>query len=318
MKTVLLVSIIAVMGISFTALVFVYQDMQNCQVQGGTVTGFLQCDKSDYDLAQELFQQKYGPVHGLVIDGVTSSIQLTAFDMDGSSIILTIKEGRNGPYNAELVCKNKALGTTNVQFEDINQYLQHENCFSTPDKEIISRLLTQNQIEHSQDKLVVTGGLALRGDPRCGAVIDLNSTTHWFGIDSISNPQKMTFFSENPNPCKVNTGSCFCNAQIELTALTLDKLSYFSPEEEETVANTLIDYLIKENINRTPKFTVGKFNINYTEPSAIGYCGELWGYNTIDYFDGAIANGQVKDYGLAKEISPLCAISKDAKWWEKK
>lgn len=193
-----------------------------------------------------------------------------------------------------------------------------ENTFDSKnmEKDTVAKLLTQNQIEYLPDKLVVTGGHVLGGDPRCGAVVDVNYTTHWFGIDSISNPQKMTFFSENPNPCQVNTGSCFCNAQMELTALTLDKLSYFGPEEEKRVANTLIDYLIKENINRTPKFMIGKFNINYTDPLAIGYCGELWGYNTIDYFDGTIANDKVADYGLAKELSPLCAISEDAKWWE--
>ena len=194
-----------------------------------------------------------------------------------------------------------------IKSTDVSKYTEED---------IAANLLTQNQIKYIPDKLVVTGGSAIRGDPRCGAVIDLNATTHWFGIDSISNPQKMTLFSENPNPCRVNTGSCFCNAQMELTALTLDELSYFSSEEEELVANTLIDYLVKENINRTPKFMVGKFNINYTDPSAIGYCGELWGYNTIDYFDGAIVNDQVEDYGLAKELSPLCAIAEDAKWWE--
>lgn len=319
MKPALLVSIIIVIGISFTTLVFVYQDMQNCQVQGGTVMGFLQCDKSDYDLAQELFQQKYGPVHGLVIDGASSArVELTAFSVDGSSITMTIHEGRNGPYGIELICKNEALGTTKIPFEDINRYLQQEDCFSTPDKETISRLLTQNQIEYIPDKIIVASGPLLNGDPRCGAVIDTNSVTHWFAIDSISNPQKMKIFSENPNPCKVNTGSCFCDVQRKLTELTLDRLSYFSPEEEEKTANNLIDYLVNENVNRTPKFMIGKFNLNYTDPSAIGYCGELWGHNTIDYFEGAIVNDQVKDYGLEKELSPLCAISENAKWWEKK
>ncbi len=186
------------------------------------------------------------------------------------------------------------------------------------EKDTVAKLLTENKIEYLPDKLVVTGGPAIRGDPRCGAAIDLNATTHWFIIDSISNPQKMTLFSENPNPCQVNTDSCFCDVQMEVAALTLASLSYFSPEEEKKFANVLIDYLVKENINRTPKFLIGKFNLNYTEPAAIGYCGELWGYNTIDYFDGAIVNDQIKDYGLERELSPLCAISEDAKWWERK
>lgn len=182
----------------------------------------------------------------------------------------------------------------------------------------VRKLLSQNQIKYVPDKLVIASGPILYGDPRCGVVVDVNSTTHWFGIDSISNPQKMTLFSENPNPCKVNTGSCFCDAQMELTARTLDHLSYFTPEEEEKTANALMDYLVKENINRTPKFLIGKFNLNYTDPMAIGYCGELWGYNKLDYFDGAIVNNKVMDYGLTDERPPLCAIHKDAAWWERK
>lgn len=196
--------------------------------------------------------------------------------------------------------------------------IENATGLKNTEKDTVAKLLTENKIGYLPDKLVVTGGPTIRGDPRCGAVIDLNATTHWFGIDSISNPQKMTLFSENPNPCMVNTSSCFCNAQMELTALTLEKLSYFTPEEEEKFANILIDYLGKENINRTPKFLIGKFNLNYTDPTAIGYCGELWGYNTIDYFDGAIVNDKVKDYGLERKLSPLCAISEDTKWWEKK
>lgn len=186
------------------------------------------------------------------------------------------------------------------------------------EKDTIAKLLAEYTIEYLPDKLVVTGGPAIRGDPRCGAAIDLNATTHWFIIDSISNPQKMTLFSENPNPCQVNTDSCFCDVQMEVAALTLDSMSYFSPEEEKKFANVLIDYLVKENINRTPKFMIGKFNINYTNPSAIGYCGELWGYNTIDFFSGAIVDDQVKNYGLESELPPICSISEDAKWWERK
>jgi len=78
----------------------------------------------------------------------------------------------------------------------------------------------------------------------------------------------------------------------------------------------LIDYLAEENINRTPKFHIGKLNINYTDSSAIGYCGEIWGKNTYGFFDGAIINDVVMDYGISKELPLLCAISDDVKWWE--
>jgi len=180
----------------------------------------------------------------------------------------------------------------------------------------IEKLLISNQIDYLPDKLVVTSGPTIRGDPGCGAVIDVDSTVHWFGIDSISEPKKITLYSENPNQCKVNTASCFCNAQMELSALTIDELNYFTLEEQEKFANILIDYLAEENINRTPKFHIGKLNINYTDSSAIGYCGEIWGKNTYGFFDGAIINDVVMDYGISKELPLLCAISDDVKWWE--
>jgi len=94
----------------------------------------------------------------------------------------------------------------------------------------IEKLLISNQIDYLPDKLVVTSGPTIRGDPGCGAVIDVDSTVHWFGIDSISEPKKITLYSENPNQCKVNTASCFCNAQMELSALTIDELNYFTLE----------------------------------------------------------------------------------------
>ncbi len=145
----------------------------------------------------------------------------------------------------------------------------------------------------------------------------MDSKTHWFGIDSISNPKEIRLYDENPNQCVVNTGSCFCNAQIKLSALTLDELDYFTPQQQEKYANILIDYLYEENINRTPKFMIGKHNVNYTDPSAVGYCGKIWGTATYDYFSGAIVNGTVKDYGIDKELPLLCAITDDARYFGK-
>ena len=181
----------------------------------------------------------------------------------------------------------------------------------------VEKLLIENKINYIPDKLVITTGVTIRGDPACGAVVDTDSKVHWFGIDSISNPREMTLYDENPNQCVVNTISCFCNVQIELSALTLDELDYFTPQEQEKYANILIGYLYEENINRTPKFMIGKHNVNYTDPSAIGYCGKIWGTNTYGYFSGAIVNGEVKDYGIDKELPLLCAITDDAQYFGK-
>jgi hypothetical protein len=180
----------------------------------------------------------------------------------------------------------------------------------------IDYLLSVNGIDYLSDKLVVTGGPTFAGDPGCGAVIDVDSSIHWFNIDSISNPTKMTLYSENPHQCEVNTTSCFCNAQIDMTILTLDELSYFTENEEKEYVTILLKY-IQNNVsmkNIEPKFRIGKLNLNFTDSTAIGYCGERPGNNRSNFFSGAIVNGYVKDYGLDKELSPLCAISDDAKW----
>lgn len=241
---------------------------------------------------------------GILIEGIQckEELELVIKSFDGSPACVT-------PKTKQILIERGWAKDITVEKTSSSENME---------KDTIAKLLAQNQIEYFPDKLVVTGVPVFSGDPRCGVVVDVNSTIHWFTVDSISKPQKMKLFSENPNPCMVNTGSCFCNAQMELAALTSDNLSYFNPEEEEKLANILMNYLTNENINRTPKFLIGKFNLNYTDPYAIGYCGELWGYNKLDFFDGAIVNDQVKDYGLERELSPLCAISENAQWWERK
>ena len=91
-------------------------------------------------------------------------------------------------------------------------------------------------------------------------------------------------------------------------------------KEEEKYATILLDY-IKNNAamkNIEPKFRIGKLNLNFTNPDAIGFCGERPGDSRNKFFEGAIVNGYVKDYSLEKEIPLLCALNDDAKWWERK
>ena len=177
------------------------------------------------------------------------------------------------------------------------------------------KLLTENQIDTLKD-LVVKRSISIGGDPVCGIAVDGSEKLHWFAVDSLSNPSHMTVFQENPQPCKVSTSSCFCDAYVELVASTTE-LTYFTPEEEQKYSNILIDYLSEENINRTPKFLIGKLNIDYTD-SAIGYCGQIWGENTYGFFSGGIINDTVINYGIDKELPLLCAISDDAKWQERR
>lgn len=178
------------------------------------------------------------------------------------------------------------------------------------------KLLAENQIDTPKD-LVVKRAISIGGDPACGIAVDDSDKLHWFAVDSLSNPSRMTVFQENPQPCKVNTSSCFCDAYVELVASTTE-LTYFTLKEEQKYSDILIAYLSEKNINRTPKFLIGKLNINYTDSSAVGYCGQIWGENTYGFFSGGIINYTVMDYGIDKELPLLCAISDDAKWQERR
>jgi hypothetical protein len=235
-------------------------------------------------------------------------------------------EDFDGTFSMEWISLPFGVNESNIQ-ECVNHVLEKRKTDKNLEMMLssestgmddVGKLLTQNQINYNPDTLVVTGGPAFEGDPGCGAVIDTDLQTRWFAIDSISEPKKITIYSENPHPCQVNTASCFCNAQTELTYLTLDELSYFTPEKEEKYATILLKY-IKNNAgmkNIEPKFKIGKLNLDFTDPDAIGYCGERPGDNRNDFFSGAIVDNYVKDYGLDRELSLLCAISDDAKWWE--
>ena len=186
----------------------------------------------------------------------------------------------------------------------------------------VGKLLIEHEIDYLQDQLVVTKGPTFAGDPGCGAVIDVNSETHWFKIDSVSNPKNMTLYSENPRPCKINHSSCFCNAQMELTAVTIDRLSYFTPEQEQQVGKRVQKYLetMPHQIPLT-KFVVGKYNFNigdkYTE-----ICGaiitesktnkEITGEIPIyKYFSGYMEGPNLWDFSLSVDSEKLCAISKN-------
>ena len=201
--------------------------------------------------------------------------------------------------------------------------------------EDVERLLIQNQIDYIPDKIVVTGGPAFRGDPGCGAVMDVNLKTHWFEIDSISEPRKMTVYPENPRPCQINHTSCFCNAQMEFTAQTLDELSYLTPGQEQKIGKRVQKYFetMPHQISMT-KFVVGKYNFDIEEKYS-GICGAIVtndndfpqnsvpndsvSFNGIlihSYFSGYVDGSNLWDFSLSVDNEKLCAISDDAKIFE--
>lgn len=133
MKTLLLASIIAAIGISLTFLVFLYQYQQNCRAEGGSLVEPFTCDKTNYELISESFHKKYTITGGWVADGVNgATTNLTSTDAHGNSITFLLKENQNGPYYVEIVCKHKDSRKMETITENILAYLQNENCLMPP------------------------------------------------------------------------------------------------------------------------------------------------------------------------------------------
>ena len=193
----------------------------------------------------------------------------------------------------------------------------------------VEKLLIQNQIEYS-DTLVVTGGPAFQGDPGCGAVMDIDSQIHWFEVDSISEPRKMTLYSENPMQCKINHSSCFCNAQTKLAEITIEELSYFTPEQEQEVGKRVQKYFetMPHEITLN-KFVVGKYNFDMGE-NYTGICGAVvtdpadftpddipkGGVSIHGYFSGYMDGPRLWDFSLSVDSEKLCAIPVNATIFE--
>lgn len=312
------------------------------------VPAYMQCSEGlQWNLSCS-FPERTASFEEFVKQKATTSFEMTLEKYQINSEQLTVQDGLrwtkeffmaesiaddgNRYYLMAVFAHDVPINKINVQIFKIisdkcttGNILSRQGCppeytqeLKTPTTSGVDYLLEQSGINYLPDKLVVASGISIRGDSGCGAVIDTDSQTHWFGIDSMSEPEKITLFEEPPPLCKVNTSGCYCDIHRELTALTLGELSYFTLQDEEKYAEILMDYLDKENINRTPKFQIGKLNLNYADSFAVGYCGELWGTNTYDFFEGAFVKNVAVDYSIHKEISSLCAIPDDAKWWERK
>lgn len=192
-------------------------------------------------------------------------------------------------------------------------------------KHYFSKLLGQQHIEHDEDDIFLMVGpwfaMYTEYSNACGYVLTADEQVLWLESEiDYDTLTKAEIMEENPMPCKPNHTSCFCEAQIHMTKKTLDELTYFTSEEESKYAEILLDYIQNDPsmVNIKPEFLLGKYNLEYEDSNAVAYCGERPGDNRNDFFEGAFVNDVVKDYSLERELSPLCAISNDAEWHERK
>ncbi|MBI5377483.1 MAG: hypothetical protein HZA82_02545 [Thaumarchaeota archaeon] len=151
---------------------------------------------------------------------------------------------------------------------------------------------------------------------QCGYVID-DDKVYWLeGRLDKSKIYDVEVFTENPQPCKPNLGSCWCYAQTLAEEQLLDfEKTPLTPLEETIVVNYIHDYL-KDNTNLNfYKYQVGKYHMDYGDENVISFCGVFGAKSGNDFFSGSVnkVTGD-NDFGMDDRLSPLCVISEDAKW----
>jgi hypothetical protein len=152
---------------------------------------------------------------------------------------------------------------------------------------------------------------------QCGYVIDDDRQVYWLeGKIDKSEIYDVEVFTENPQPCKPNLGSCWCEAHISSEEQLLDfEKTPLTPIEETIVANYIYDYL-KDNDNLNfYKYQVGKYHMDYGDNDVISFCGVFDGKSRSNYFVGSVNMvTNDNDFGMERMLSPLCIIPDNAKW----
>jgi hypothetical protein len=195
--------------------------------------------------------------------------------------------------------------------------IDYDELVKLVSKPYFSKLLTERNVEHDPENIVLMIGpritMYTEYSSACGYVIADDGEDYWLksflDYDTLTEAKIM---DENPDPCKPNYGSCFCDAQIHKAENTMKELSYLTISEEQTIGKTVQKYLNNTKIANVPdKFIVGKYNLE-SESADIHYCGQfVWEFRDT-YFEGYIKNSSVIGFGLAFEKPKLCAINDNA------
>ncbi|MEM2160675.1 MAG: hypothetical protein QXN55_06955 [Candidatus Nitrosotenuis sp.] len=206
MKTRFLISIIAVLGISLVTLTFTYQHIQNCKAEGGSITGSLECDKTNYELMMDLFQKKYAPERGSIIDRTDgATLEMISTDPQHGSMTLLINEHQNGPYSVELICKYKS-GKIERITKDVMNYIENGGCFGADSFEFATKTTVSSK--------TITPRLC-QYDPQVFNVM----------ISQSGNAQRQVFF------VKTNSTAHLC---IEYTSITPNEGMFSFPMQLHT------------------------------------------------------------------------------------
>ena len=198
--------------------------------------------------------------------------------------------------------------------------------------EIFEEKLREQGVDIAQQDIVLNRGpqvaMYQESSYNCGYVIDYtDNQVYW--LEAAINSQEIEYvktFTETPTPDlpddippgfaieEFNLGWCFGPLKQQVAAIFLEEKSYLTEHEEDIVAAAIKrDLKGNPNLNHQ-EFTVGKFNFDYGDDDVLSFCGQfLKPMHGLGYFGGAMKNGILKDFSLESGMSPLCAMSNDAK-----
>ena len=192
------------------------------------------------------------------------------------------------------------------------------------------KLLNDYQVDIGSQDIVLNRGVQLsiyqEHSYNCGYVIDYtDNTVYWLeaAINS-TDIQYVKIFTETPKPdfgdipeedhiLMANFTWCFSPLEKQVAAIFLEEKSYLTETEEGMVA-----FAVRHDLRGNPNLghqdiTVGKFNFD-TGENVLNFCGEFKKpFRGLGFFGGSLFNGALIDFHLDNSLSPLCAISDDAK-----
>lgn len=147
----------------------------------------------------------------------------------------------------------------------------------------------------------------------CGYVVDDDKTIYWLEGFLNQTSTEHQIYKQNPMPCKINQGSCWCTADTLVAEQLIENKTYLTAQQEQTVADLIIqDQKDNPNMNHY-QFKAGYYNYDYGVDGIIPFCGELLGKSRNPYFEGVVGQSQtLEDFSLEKNLSPLCAIKQNA------
>ncbi|MGI0008486.1 MAG: hypothetical protein ACRD92_02590 [Nitrosopumilaceae archaeon] len=202
-------------------------------------------------------------------------------------------------------------------------------------KPVFVDLFAERGITVEQDDIVLMMGpwpaIYTEYSSMCGYTL-VDDKVYWLQSDLKKDTlTKASIMTENPDPCRPSFGSCFCEAQYNMTENTVSELSYFDKSQEAYVGQTFQDYLNEgyKVVNVPRRFVVGDHNFEM-KPDETTLCGAFVseqlrnfgpdrvirdGVVAYRYFSGVIKNDKVISFGL-EEPMKLCAINPDAKVYD--